>query len=954
MEAVRKMKTCPRTIMLLLPACCLSLAPTAFAQTTVQLFGPVDVRPSQSNASYATPVTFNSTTVSLSCPASATASLSGTNTGTGKVLVDNNLFISINNGNQVDVCPSGIADDGFNDCFTSSYQNAASELTGLDPDTADYPGTTTAIISTGGVAALPIDISSYLIQGAAGAPQQQQLTVSLVDSGGYVASSSIYLTTNCTVGGVQGQGTITGNPIPSSNPSQSQLNQDFDFNTNTDQVIGFSYDLSGAYSANTLTTQDQTIPSTNDTAIIPSGANSYQTLTQGTSFSTSSCLIHNGELLNGTSVCKLFTLVCSIGTGASGTGANCPVSSQPNESFQDTFDGPTFTLPSITNSNGTTYHEGMAFLMAAEGWHAGSGGPCEFDSSETELASKLCPLNILVGFSGPGTFSTNGQSTRPNSEFITAEGVPEDLTTVTPTDSEGNPISLGPGNWTNSKDPNIVLSSQPPNFTGMSEGTLPGVSHFVAAPIQSITWGITPGTTAPTPGTTSDQNVDDAAGCPSPEDPTTPPAATFATAPQDLGITSDGQYLIHYYATDCAGTKELQFLNTAANGSGTWSTNYYTYPVNVDTVPPKVPSLTLSPAGPYYLGEKLMATFDCTDDRSGVVSCGGQSFSVGTLDTGSITTSVTASSAGSFSVTAIDAAGNQYTASTSYVDSQIVLTLASGTITYPLGTNLVVQVTNINKHVPTGTVQILNNGAVLTTLSLSSGAAYYYVKNLPAGMHTLNAVYSGDKYNSSGTSAPVTLNVLPVPVTMSPACWNSPYAYGANFECVVSTSSTAGAPQGYITYSVDGGVPQNLTLSSGKATIVVTKPVVGGHSLVISYPAQTNYAAAGPQTVNFTVTPAPVYVKLTPSSWSLKAGYLTLTAAVQSWSAGAPNGIGSVTFNVPGNAAVTVPVNSSGVAIDSGIVVTSIPNGSESISATYSGTNYATSTTTISVQVNHP
>lgn len=946
MEAVRRMKSRARTTLSLV-ACCLSVAPTVLAQNSpgTQLFGPVNVRLSQSGAgSGSSAVTFNSTTLNLSCGQSPSALLSSTSDGAGNVLVDNNIYVSNSwasgQTGPTNVCTGGTQESAtVQDCFTAAgYQSKAGALADQDPDN---------FAATGGVP--PLNINSFLVPN-----ESQQLTINLEDEGGYVASSSIYLITNCAVSGVNGNGTITGNPITSTNPTN--LDQDFDFDTTTNQAIGFGYDLTGANTAGTLSITDQTIPQANDTALTPSA---YQARMQGTSFATSSCLIHSGELVNGQAVCKLFTLECTVGTSNSASGANCPVSSQPNEVFQDQFDGPSFTLPSITTPSGTTFHQGMAFVMASEDWN---GGFCQFVSNQPDdpLLSKLCPMNILVSFSGPGSFSGNGQTTHPNSQFITAAKVPEDLTSVTPTDQNGTPVSLGSGNWTNNPSPYIVLSSQPPNFTGMSEQSLPGVSNFVAAPIQSITWGVSEGATAPAPGTTTstDTVVDDSLGCPTPSSPTTPPATPFVTPAQNLGNLSDGAYLVHYYATDCAGTEELQFENTAQDDTGSWSTNFFTFPINIDTVKPDVANLKLSAASPYYQGEPVTATFSCTDDRSGVVSCGGQTFPVGTLDTGSITVPVNTSTSGSLNVTATDAAGNTYTSNTPYqvnVDGQVVLTLAANTVVYPLGTNLTVQVANINKHVPTGTVQILNNGTVLTTLSLSSGAAYYYIKNLPVGPHTLNAVYSGDKYNAPGTSASVTLNVLPVPVTISLACWNSPYPYGANFQCVVSTSSTAGAPQGHITYTSDGGVPQNLALSSGSATVVVPKPIVGAHSLVISYPAQTNYAAAGPKTVNYTVTPAPVVLKLTPSAWSLTGGSLTLTATVQSSSAGAPNQIGSVTFNVPGIGQMTpVGVNSSGVAVSPAIPVTSIANGNDSISATYSGANYATTTTTISVQVKHP
>jgi hypothetical protein len=69
----------------------------------------------------------------------------------------------------------------------------------------------------------------------------------------------------------------------------------------------------------------------------------------------------------------------------------------------------------------------------------------------------------------------------------------------------------------------------------------------------------------------------------------------------------------------------------------------------------------------------------------------------------------------------------------------------------------------------------------------------------------LSVVYSGDTFNPSGSSAPVTLTVNPVPVNLTAACWNANFPYGADYHCGVYASSTVGAPLGVITYQYDGG-----------------------------------------------------------------------------------------------------------------------------------------------------
>ncbi len=278
----------------------------------------------------------------------------------------------------------------------------------------------------------------------------------------FLAGSTLYLNTNCTQTGVTGPATITGNPIPQTNPTPAQLTQNFAFNPTTDQKVQFVYDLSEAHAAGTLSITPDTIPGTDDLPIDPT---SFQTnLVKNTSFATSMCLIHSGELVNGLPACKLFTLQCTIGTGKDESGAQCPVSSVPNEIFQDVFDGPGFTLPDISTPGGPTFHQGVGFLMAAEGW---AGGPCTFDPA-SGLENLPCPQNLLSNFSGPGLYTATGRTSHPNSTFVPVAQVPEDLTTVTVAGQQ-------PGGWINSATANVTLSSQPPALAGTN---LPGLAQL--------------------------------------------------------------------------------------------------------------------------------------------------------------------------------------------------------------------------------------------------------------------------------------------------------------------------------------------------------------------------------------------------------------------------------------------------------------------------------------------
>ena len=682
------------------------------------------------------PDIFGSSTVSLTCTASPIiATLSGplmNATGTapvltsptatppsalqagGPLLVDNNLWVGVNDVPPTDVCtgfnqgssyltetvPGNEAENCFEPAYAGAidYPTIPSPLNGDDPDTIIGIGGSETVdvigglpISTfpsGGVGA--IDISSLLTNSST----PQTVTIQLQDDGGILTSSSVFLATNCTVGPVTGPALVTGNTVTTNNPST--LTQTFNFNTNNGNVVGFVYDLTAASTAGTLTPSSLAPGPTPQTADLPVDPATFQPdYAEDTSFATSNCQLHTGEALyNGSPACKLYTLECTTGTGSEAAGALCPVSTVANEVVQDIFDGPQFSLQNIYTPFGM-FREGIGLLMASENWGdltvppatppAGSAGPCEFDPT-SGLEYLPCPQNLLISFSGPGGFSGTGETVHPNSSFISVYGVPEDFTTV-------YVAGEWPDNWTNNPSPKVYFYSQVPNFTkgayvqtGGKLTALPGASSFIPAPIASITYGLTPaGSPVPMPinePITTDSILQSSANCNTEDGFTAPTEPSFAPSPVTLSIPEDGQYLIHYYATDCAGTQELSF--TQAGGS--WSTNFFTYPVNVDTIPPAVSAIALSPTsspglttGTYKPNTTVTASYSCSDagyvaggpnTGSGVVLCGTNIYAPESeYATPTLTYKFSAGgSAGkkTFTVYAVDGAGNISSKSVTY------------------------------------------------------------------------------------------------------------------------------------------------------------------------------------------------------------------------------------------------------------------------------------------------
>ena len=664
----------------------LAFAHGLVAQTTTQIFGPINVAKSITGVSFSNPYSFNTTTINLDCTALTNttpvqAILSGP-ANDASLLVDNNIQVTANSGTPVNVCPNLSTNGGqginTNNCFTGNYGGVAGSIVGQNTDT---------FLEANGGGVPEIDLGNSLPGGfnLVVPGQKNSLAIALTDEGGEVAGSTIYLTTNCALGGVS-SGTVSGNPISNTDPSSQT--QTFTFNSNPGggntppQIVSFVYDVSKVTNPGNGST-----PQTSDAPLAQSDFPTKYAL--NTSFATSSCLIHTGEVLTDgvTPACKLYTLECIDPNTGLKSGANCPISTELNEVVADFFDGPSFSLQNVYTPYGV-FHQGIGFLMASDNWTPPSGGPCAFDA---DLANLPCPQNLLINFSGPGIFKSTGVLTEPNSTFVSIAGVPEDHTSV---------VVAGqwPDNWVNNPSPKVYFTSQAPNLSkgasvlNSSNKLVPltTAGNYIPAPIHTISYGISSPNSVPSPGSepiSADNTVINPVvngGCPvpTPSNPGPKVQPNFSTGPQNLQFASgpsaplaDGKYLLHYYAQDCAGTQELQFaVNPDPNNNNvpTWSTSFYTVPVNIDT---KAPSLTVI-SSPSTVKQNKSATvsFSCSDDPSGsgVVLCGLNVYAPETkytnADIGTLKVNLTTSSLGAKSVTlyAVDGAGNTFSKTINY------------------------------------------------------------------------------------------------------------------------------------------------------------------------------------------------------------------------------------------------------------------------------------------------
>ena len=262
---------------------------------------------------------------------------------------------------------------------------------------------------------------------------------------------------------------------------------------------------------------------------------------------------------------------------------------------------------------------------------------------------------------------------------------------------------------------------------------------------------------------------------------------------------------------------------------------------------------------------------------------------------------------------------------------------------------------------PTGTVTFYDGTTSLGTGTLSSGTATYSTSSLAVGTHSITASYGGDTSNEASTSSAVTVtvtvNALATTATALTASSTSAAAGTAiTFTAAVKGASGSAAPTGTVTF-YDGATSLGTgTLSAGSATYTTSSLAVGVHSITASYGGDANNRSSTSIAISVTITATPLVstTTLTSSSASIAAGSsVTFTAVVAPPSGTTTVPTGTVTFLNGTTTLGTGTLNGSGAAT---YTTTSLPAGTDSITAQYGGDGvFATSTSTaVSVVVGTP
>src|SRR5258706_1808778 len=260
---------------------------------------------------------------------------------------------------------------------------------------------------------------------------------------------------------------------------------------------------------------------------------------------------------------------------------------------------------------------------------------------------------------------------------------------------------------------------------------------------------------------------------------------------------------------------------------------------------------------------------------------------------------------------------------------------------------------------PTGDVALLTGGSQTINLGiLNNGALSVPISTLPGGTYPVTASYGGDATFGASTSTGVSVTVASEPSTTTFSTLNgglvpatsTTYSDFFFLQATVAGASNQGTATGNVTFSdtFNGNTSNLLTVPlsiQGSALVQETSLAVGTHALSASYSVDPSVQPSASGTISVTVTKGNTQtLSLIPASAQPNVP-VTLEAAVIPQGVAAPTG--TVQF-FSGTKAIGGPVQLQGFFAL--LITTQLANGSNSITAAYSGdANFNASTSPPSI-----
>jgi sugar lactone lactonase YvrE len=250
---------------------------------------------------------------------------------------------------------------------------------------------------------------------------------------------------------------------------------------------------------------------------------------------------------------------------------------------------------------------------------------------------------------------------------------------------------------------------------------------------------------------------------------------------------------------------------------------------------------------------------------------------------------------------------------------------------------------------PTGSVTFHDGALTLGSGTLNpQGVASYSTSSLAVGTHTITAVYSGDSYYTTSTSAALQQVVQQGPTTTSLTTSASPSTLGQTVTLTSTVTSPSPNPGGTVQF-LDGATSLgSVTLTStGTASLAIGTLTAGTHILTAVYSGDTNHSGSTSISLSeLIVSPATASLasSLNPSTSGNSVTFtIKITGSTTASSSAVPTG--TVLLRDGSTLLATLPLDATGSATFS---TATLAVASHTLTASYSGdTNYSTASATL-------
>ena len=241
---------------------------------------------------------------------------------------------------------------------------------------------------------------------------------------------------------------------------------------------------------------------------------------------------------------------------------------------------------------------------------------------------------------------------------------------------------------------------------------------------------------------------------------------------------------------------------------------------------------------------------------------------------------------------------------------------------------------------PKGSVSLYLGSTLLSTAPVVGDSTRFVTMQLPAGVDSITAVYSGNADFNGSTSSIVSVTILnkansSVSLTASPSTALIGSAVTLTAVVQSATADFRATPTGSVSFYLGSTLLGTASLVGDSTSFVFSQLPLGANSLTAVYSGDADFNGSTSAPVTVTIAKADSSVSLTSSPSAISAGdSVSFTAVVKSASMGTTaTPIGSVSFFL-GSTPLGSAALSSGVA---SLVTTQLPPGVDSITAVYSG-----------------